>query len=551
MTTLIASATFPGDLSAGLGNADTGQAFSNLVGTMRRVAGRAVQASNVRTIARLNAGSGGQDATVEADCGYGNAKGGYALYFRISDASNWWRLVVNATSYQYASGTHTETTCYYTDGNPPSTIQGSGPCPPRPGFFLDHSTTQSVPTYYTGYAWALVLQKCIAGAVTTVSSVNVSAPTHLKVVANGGTITTFCSTTNNAAVVQQATVTDTFNQTATDHGLGYGETSSYGNTDGLDNFSVSVANLPPNAPSLTIPANINLTQDLVVPVGFSDPNPGDSASFTALRVRRTNITPTPAWTVITKQSPDTNITVPAGTLTAGPYEAQAANRDALGYPVADADLAWSGSVFFTAGTPPPGPVFTDPTAGATIPTASYTFVVSVPSLDQLEWRVMGDLAGAADGTNVIAAGGVIDDTAARSFTATGLPNGQTVHAQARAIKGGLAGDWTTATNPVSYTPPAAPSGSLIVDQAGGTIAVQATNPTPTGTQPAVAYHHLYRRIGDTGDGIRLRDMSLGGPLQLVPGSTYVDKTVVSRTPYSYKLESVGTNGTTSLSGWFT
>jgi hypothetical protein len=322
-----------------------------------------------------------------------------------------------------------------------------------------------------------------------------------------------------------------------------------------------VMNTAPFAPLVSMPQAIDRTRDFDVAVTAQDPDLNDSTLQTFVRVRRRDETTPPAWTVLSRTSPTTTVTIPADTLPLAPHELQAATRDAGGLPTSDADLVWSGSVFFDAADPTGDLSFVTPTAGAVIGSASQRFTVSGPTYDTLEYRVLADDgAGAPDLANVLVP--ITASTDLQAFTVTGLVNSSSIHVQARAVRAGLAGAWASSAHPVSYTPPAEAPGSVV--RADYSLAVTWRSPTPVNGQPAVLFTELERAVlvddggtlvpvpeGDPRRGF-LRDLTLAGRqrLRLPPSGTYDDATVPSGVEHGYRVHAVGANGTRSAGPWF-
>ena len=241
---------------------------------------------------------------------------------------------------------------------------------------------------------------------------------------------------------------------------------------------------------------------------------------------------------------DTRVTIPGGTLPQGDVEVQGASKSAAGLPATDAELVWSGSQFTEAALPPANLVFTIPTAGAALTGPTADFTVSVPDLDALQYRVLGDLLGQPDESNVVDPGGTKTTGDLRTFTVTGLQNSSTVHVQARPILDSLTVPYTSRQHPVTFTPPAEP---IVSDQPvrlgsapGGesdAIAVRMLNPLPTGGAPAVAFNRLRRRVEAVGgDGILLENPATGQVLEVAPRATYFDGSVPHGVAVQYRAE---------------
>lgn len=110
------------------------------------------------------------------------------------------------------------------------------------------------------------------------------------------------------------------------------------------------------------------------------------------------------------------------------------------------------------------------------------------------------------------------------------------------MRDGLLSPWSSSKATVSYTPPAVPALTMTTRDTDATITVLITNPAPTGGQPSVTAHDLYRRENGAGEGIRI---AAGLP----PGTSYVDRTPAAGVDYSYRVVAFGNNGTTSTSVW--
>lgn len=214
--------------------------------------------------------------------------GGESLYFRVSDANNWWRLRVTSTleSYEYISSySCTYNTSYSPQGGGTSgsytsstdqsgTTSGSGPTywncndftsqyengsyvvtyestnyytavnqsnsgsSPNGGATVystscsgpytstASTTTSCSPNYSTEYyySYALTLDKCVAGTITSTVMGSLTNTGTMKVTLLGSSITASDGTSTQAAV------TDTFNQSAVGVGIGSGA-SPTSNTD--------------------------------------------------------------------------------------------------------------------------------------------------------------------------------------------------------------------------------------------------------------------------------------------------------------------------------
>jgi len=180
---------------------------------------------------------------------------GNAIYFRVTDATNWLRtritqstyyqdVTINSNytivNYRYATSCDGSGNCTYANGSTtvcggnygvPGTITSTstgGPC----------SYVSSVGTTY----YNLITDKSVAGTVTQLASYNLgsSLPAFIKVLAKDANITISYGSTSSATS-SASTVTSSVNQSATKHGIGYAS-SSEGSPSGVK--SVSITNAP-------------------------------------------------------------------------------------------------------------------------------------------------------------------------------------------------------------------------------------------------------------------------------------------------------------------
>lgn len=472
--TLVASDIF-GRANGPLGNADLGGAWAVLAGSVTISGGRAVT-SSARSLAVLNLPAGSQDITLDADCGSGAYKGGYALYFRVTDANNWWRLSVYASSTFTPTGGYTCTwTQYAADGTYLTDSGGSFYSDTYPAtYYYGDGRYNVYSCYQNGYSsptWTLRLEKCVAGTVTLVASqAQAAAPTHLRVIALGNAISGWCATTANATVTQRVSATDSFNATAVKHGLGYAETSPYGNTDGLDNLTASSANSAPNAPTALSPAGGVAVERLSaqrLSWSFSDPDAGDSQSKFDLRWR----VGTGAWTTVTQTTPNAFYDAPAATFPLATIEWQVGTYDSQG--IAG---PWSASAFFSAATTPGLPLITSPASGGTIPSGTGTVDWSAPAQESYQVRKVADNAGVADTATVLYDSGEVVSATARNAPLTFPTNNRFEHVQVRIKNTGLWSSWASVRVQVSFTPPLNPLLVAIAMDAAAAIQTLISNP---------------------------------------------------------------------------
>lgn len=299
------------------------------------------------------------------------------------------------------------------------------------------------------------------------------------------------------------------------------------------------ANTAPNAPTLNSPPN-NGTIDLNSPYQFgwtpSDADPGDSQSKFDLQYC---VVGASTWTAVTATTPNAYWIAAANTFTAGNYEWQVRTYDSQGIVG-----PWSSSSFFTAAVAPPAPTFTAPVNGATIGTSSYTATISAPDVIASRWRTVADNAGSPDTSTIYSAAVTQTTGDLRSHTFTFPVNNRTEHLQCQVQNAaGLWSTWADSRNPISYTPPAAPTRALTGGATPPTVTVAITNPTPSGGQPAVAYNDIYVNDNDGTGWVRKAT-------NVAANGTWVYRLPRSGVDFEplIVVVAVATNGTTSASG---
>lgn len=560
--------TFSG--SGSLGTIEVGGvAWSALTGTWARSGGKAVTtaAASTNPLAVVDVGWGDVDASISV-----SPTGGDALYFRVVDASNWLRLrlrsTVTTSSYQSGWDTSAWTTTGATcnlggpqftsicSGTDPASglctsqtvYGGAGECSvgTNPNGTPATFQTRTVSPHYvttSSTSYSLVLEKCVAGTVTQLGSVAMGSTqvTSLRVTANGSTITAY------ANAVQKGVFTDATFATATKHGIGRGGPTS-SDSSAIDDFALTALNRAPNAPALNGPVGgVSIDSSVTQRFSwtFSDPDPGDSQSKANLYYR---VVGASSWTTVAIVGPSTFYDMPAATLTAGDdYEWQVETYDAVG------NLgARSASSFFSAASPPTGPTWTSPTNNATV-NQTQVFDWSVTAQDSYQVRRVADSAGTPDTGTVYFDTGEVVDAAARTIALTFGTNGRTEHVQIRVKVSGLWSDWTDSIHPVSYTPPAVPLLTVAAVAAPGETVlsgfeVDITQPTPTGSEPAVISADIFRREID-GAGNEIAGSNIRVATALAANATWTDWTFVSDSIYQYQAVGVAANGTSTPSAW--
>lgn len=342
-----------------------------------------------------------------------------------------------------------------------------------------------------------------------------------------------------------------------EQGGGGGGGSSYSSLGGADFLAATdgsgqltlTYNQPPSAPPLFAPVNdesINRERTNRFSWQHSDPD-GDGQSRFTMRYRQIGA---PAWLLHDFAIPVQYAEFVPGFFATGSYEWQVRTYDTSG-----AQGSFSASAFFRAVTAPPGPAITAPVNGSTIgtPTAVATWTGTGTSW---ELRTVAEVNGVADPSQVFYVSGEQQVVSVgRRWTFPLEVNSRRERLQIREKKDGLFGDWSDVGYLVSYTLPAAPTGTLKI----GTFAmlVTASNPTPDASQPAVTYNELERGLVQPDGSVVsqgfLRDLGKPGRqrLQVPLSAEAVDGTVVSGTSYGYRFHAIAMNGTRRPGPWIT
>jgi hypothetical protein len=350
---IIYSDSFSGVNGSALGFTEVGNLeWNSLSGSWVRAAGLASTSAAISSnpIAIVDVGWPDIDESVSI-----SSIGGDALYWRVTDVNNWFRLRLESVN---VGGTQVPTGIYnYTSW----VLYTSGPLHPGDDAYNNGSGSSysnyvgGQPTfletwgnnYIYGYSrhaiqhytysgtttYLVVTEKSVAGVITKLSSVaETDSVISLRVVAQGSALSVYYNGLTVASLIDS-----TFLK-VTQHGVGRGgPTDNDGSA--LDNFSLTAVGLVPNAPVLTYPINdrsIDLAADQLFTYNFSDPALGSSQSQVTVYYRLLGTT---SWTSQTFITADPQVTFPANTFRQGNYEWQAETYDQLGNVGARSDSA--------------------------------------------------------------------------------------------------------------------------------------------------------------------------------------------------------------------
>lgn len=538
--------TFSGTNGSPLGTIEIGGvAWQVLTGTWTRTNGLAATttAASSNPLAVIDVGWGDIDQSINV----AGAGGGDALYFRVVDASNWLRARANVVVSGYSYGPYVQSGPYALAPGDDAYMNPAYSNATVVVSDTEYEVFNSGPTSYyvytrsktTSYAYSVVVEKSVAGTVSTIGSVASAAQvTAIRMVATASTLTLYIDGASSSSGV----FVDGTNATATKHGIGRGVSSV--DASAIDNFSLQPLNRPPNAPVLTFPTgNVQLDSTVTQRFAwqFSDPDPGDSQSKVNIYYR---IVGTSTWTEVTDATPNWWHDFAGGTFAAGSYEWQAETYDAAGHLGTR-----SASSFFTVATPPAGPSWTSPVNNATITTASQVFDWSSTSQDSYQVRKVADSSGVANTSTVYFDTGEVVDSAARTITLSFPVNSRTEHVQIRVKVSGLWSNWTDSIHPVSYTPPAAPLIVVSADNATASISVDVTQPTPGAGQPSVVSCDIWSIVVDPVTGVADASTETRLATGLPANANWTYWFPASGVSYQFNAVGIAANGTSTPSAW--
>jgi len=286
---------------------------------------------------------------------------------------------------------------------------------------------------------------------------------------------------------------------------------------------------PPNAPILTAHTNFDATGTQSLAWTFSDPDPGDSQSAYQLQIVDTS-TSTVVEDTGKVASTVTSYTLNANALTNGKnYQWRVTTWDSQGQQGPYSAY----STFSTAAAP--SVTITTPASGATDASSGITVQWSYSDPASNAQQSFDVQLLAADDTTVLADSGTVTSSGNQYTIPYTLANNTSYHVRVRATNSkGITSAWADNAFSTSFTPPAAATTTATVNT--GYIAINIVNPTPTGSQPVVAYNDVYRRNSGTLSWQRIAT-------QVPVNATYADYAAASGQAYDYKVTAIGNNST--------
>lgn len=294
-------------------------------------------------------------------------------------------------------------------------------------------------------------------------------------------------------------------------------------SDSSDGVFTIQHNQAPTIPTNLSPSGGTLDRTKVIRFSWqhNDANANDNQSMAEFYWR---LQTAPTWNEIVINGTAQYLDMNSNTLPAGVIQ-----WDVRTYDQSGVASPYAGNRVFTAAEPTNAPTITQP--GATVSVARP--VIGWTAATQTAYHIT-----ITDSLNAVVwdTGEVVSTV--RAVTAgVDLLNGGT-YTLAVKVKGSGGIFSTTATHnfSVSYTPPPTPTHT--VEGKGHYLDIFITNPTPTGTEPALLGNDLYRR----GAGEMTWKRIASGL-----GETYQDHTAASERKYEYKVIANGQNATNSES----
>lgn len=256
--------------------------------------------------------------------------------------------------------------------------------------------------------------------------------------------------------------------------------ASYGPWDESNGVFTIAHNAAPTAPTNLSPSGpIDRAQIQRLGWKHNDPNSGDPQSKFDLQWRKQG---SQTWNPVTVATPNQYWDAPANTFTKGTIEYQIRTYDQAGLSGPYSTLST-----FVSGDKPTAPVLMSPVNGAIIPVSNLA--VQWSSADQVGYHLK----------LLNATGAILLWEDNRNSTNKAVTIGynlanQTNYKLQLAIKSaeGLFSDYVTINISVSYTPPAIPNIETI--KGNSYVQINILDKIPTGTQPTVLYHEIYKEI---------------------------------------------------------
>lgn len=232
--------TFDRADSTDLGLTSTGdRAWQELIGDWDISSNRLRAVSGTDPVAVVDANTPDVDITLDV-----SSTGRDAIIFRASDADNWWRLSNYYSSSSSTTNIYTYTRYCYNlaaecEGVWPTTMTTSncGSCPTcnvcyQSNLGCNQTDTVCDTSTSTSTTRRVYLHRMVAGTLEYITYWNAFTTSKLRVVANGDQLSFY----SGSGTTFEGTRTETFNQNATQHGVGRSQIGNSGTA--IDNFNL-------------------------------------------------------------------------------------------------------------------------------------------------------------------------------------------------------------------------------------------------------------------------------------------------------------------------
>jgi hypothetical protein len=293
---------------------------------------------------------------------------------------------------------------------------------------------------------------------------------------------------------------------------------NYGTWDESNGVFSIAHNTAPTSPTNLVPSSETVARGVGQRFSWqhNDPNGTDPQSKFDLEWR---IQGNSTWNVVTQTTTNSYYDMVANTLPIGTIEWRVRTYDQGGLV-----SPYSTISVITVGESPGLPIITSPSNGATIPIAKPTIQWSAPNQTDYHVKILN-----AAGTVTIWE--EIKTSTNKAVTVgTNLSNLTSYKVQVAVKSSGLWSGFANVNITVSFTPPALPTYEVTVGDSYIQIDIQDT--VPTGTQPNVLYHDIYKEVEGTYELIATNVLS-----------QYKDYHVKSGETINYFVRSIGNNNT--------
>jgi hypothetical protein len=301
--------------------------------------------------------------------------------------------------------------------------------------------------------------------------------------------------------------------------------SAYGQWDESNGVFTIQHNAAPTTPTNLSPSGVVKDRALVNRLSWqhNDANADPQAKFDLQwRLQGTSV-----WNTVTQTTINQYWDAPANTFPKGVIEWQVRTYDQAGLSSPYANL-----ITFTTGDKPANPTITNPAEGSKVSIANPT--VQWSSIGQTDYHLK-----VLNTSNAQLWESIKTSTNKAETILYNLQNSTSYKVQV-AIKNadGLWSDFVTVNISVSYTPPAIPDIELI--KGNSFIEINILDQVPSGTQPTVLYHEIYKEID--------REFVL---IATNVSNQFIDYHVASGETIRYFVRTIGNNNTFSDTITFT